>query len=84
MGAMVRPTLVTVARARAALPEPPVRRALREGVGASQGAVGRESGGVTATAVGHWEAGRRTPRGEHLVLYVELLAQFEMALRGEE
>ena len=47
-------------------------RELRREAGLSQGQIARELG-VTGMTVSRWESGQRTPRGELLVAYVELL-----------
>jgi DNA-binding transcriptional regulator YiaG len=65
---------VEEALARAALPEPAVRRAVREGAGVSQRSLARALG-VSAQAVNFWEAGKRTPSARYVARYVSLLAQ---------
>jgi transcriptional regulator with XRE-family HTH domain len=60
------------ARRRAALPEPPLRRLLRERAGLSQAEVA-EALGVSRPAVTRWESGQREPRSAVRVAYVELL-----------
>lgn len=64
--------LLRKARAQRSLPPPAVRRALREANGVSQGDVGGVLG-VHRETVSRWERGERTPRGELLVAYVDLL-----------
>lgn len=71
--------LESAVRARQELPTPPVRRALRKATGASQADVAGVVG-VTPEAVGHWEAGTRTPRGANLHGYVEVLRTFRRAV----
>ncbi len=69
--------------ARKRLPPPPVRKALRLAAGASLEATGEAAGGVTDEAVRLWELGKRTPRGENLRAYVEVLDLFRTALAEE-
>jgi DNA-binding transcriptional regulator YiaG len=64
--------LIARVRARQRLPEPPLRRSVRESAGVSQGDLAKALG-VTRSAVSRWEAGHREPRGEALVHYVDLL-----------
>lgn len=61
-------------RSRAArrLPEPVIRRLLRERAGLTQAAVA-EALGVRRSAVTRWESGARSPRGALLEQYVLLL-----------
>ena len=59
-------------RARSELPEPRVRRALREAAGVSQADVAAAVG-VSRQAVDHWESGTRYPRPKHLAAYLEVL-----------
>lgn len=59
--------------ARRALPSPASRRALREQAGASRESVAAAVG-VTPGAVYFWEKGLRSPKGENLLRYVEVLA----------
>jgi DNA-binding XRE family transcriptional regulator len=59
-------------RARAKLPPPPVRRALREGAGVKQEDVANVIG-VTRETVSRWESGERGVHRRHVVAYVELL-----------
>jgi transcriptional regulator with XRE-family HTH domain len=66
-------------QARSELPTPAVRRALREAVGESLDGVARVVG-VTRQAVAMWESGERTPRGENLESYVEVLRMFRRAM----
>lgn len=70
--------LIERIRARRGLPEPVTRRAIRQRAGVSQGDIARAIG-VTRQAVGRWEDGTATPRGEHLALYLELLRAMEPA-----
>jgi DNA-binding transcriptional regulator YiaG len=65
-------TLQDELRARRELPPPQLRRALRKAAGVSLDALAREVG-VTRQCVGHWEAGRRYPRGAALQRYVAAL-----------
>lgn len=60
------------ARVRRGLPEPALRRMLRERAGLSQEEIARLVG-TTRPAVTRWETGQRTPRGETLERYVDLL-----------
>ncbi|MCU1592172.1 MAG: polymerase subunit sigma-24 [Frankiales bacterium] len=54
------------------LPPPRTRRALRQAAGLSTEQLGHVLG-VTRQTVSNWETGRRTPRGEQLVAYLEAL-----------
>ncbi len=62
--------------ARRALPPPPRRRELRESAGVSLREVA-DVCGVSQTAVSHWEAGTKTPRGQHLTDYADVLRLLE-------
>jgi DNA-binding transcriptional regulator YiaG len=64
--------LLAAGRTRRRLPEPAVRRFLRERAGLSQAAVATYLE-VTRPAVTLWEAGKRTPRGPKLAAYNDLL-----------
>lgn len=59
-------------RKRLELPPPAMRRHLREAAGLSQQDLA-DYLGVTRVSVGRWEAGERTPKGEHLRRYAESL-----------
>lgn len=59
-------------RVRNELPQPDVRRALREAAGLSQQEIA-DAVGVTRAAIGHWETGTRTPRGVLLDRYVDAI-----------
>lgn len=67
--------------ARRRLPAPAMAREIRRAAGVSQGRMGQELG-VTSITVSRWESGLRTPRGEHLVAYVELLDQLAELTRS--
>ena len=54
------------------LPDPKMRRAIREAAGATQLEVAKAVGVCRAT-IAHYERGAKTPRGEHLVRYVDVL-----------
>lgn len=68
----VRKAVRTAVDQRPALPEPHLRRTLRRKSGLSQeelaGAIG-----VSGAALGRWENGTRTPRGENRERYAEAL-----------
>lgn len=64
--------LVARIQARRTLPPPDRRRSIREAVGASQPECARALG-VSRQGFAHWETGRRTPKGEHLDAYADLL-----------
>lgn len=59
--------------ARGLLPKPAARAQIRLGAVATQADIA-EAVGVTATAGSMWESGARTPRGEHLLAYIRILA----------
>lgn len=68
-------------RATRRLPPPAERRRLREQAGLSQADIAGEfPGQVHPETVSRWERGERTPRGELLVKYVELLDDLRNAL----
>ncbi len=64
--------VLALGRIRRRLPEPAVRRLLRERARLSQREVGRALG-VDAPTVSRWESGHRTPSGSLLEGYVALL-----------
>lgn len=64
--------LIATSRLRRSLPDPPMRRYLRERAGLSQAEVAAVVG-VTEGAVSRWESGQRTPRRALNVRYAELL-----------
>jgi DNA-binding transcriptional regulator YiaG len=64
--------LIATSRRRRSLPEPRVRKALRQAAGLTEVEVGRAIG-VTASTVSRWETGRRSPRGTVRDAYTELL-----------
>jgi DNA-binding transcriptional regulator YiaG len=66
--------LLVTARQRRELPDPPLRRFIRERALLTQAEVA-ETLGVTDSAVCRWEAGRRTPRGVMKARYAELLGR---------
>lgn len=64
---------IAQARARRRLPEPTLRRYLRERAGLSLEALGRAVG-VEGSTVSRWERGTRVPRtGPALTKYIEAL-----------
>jgi DNA-binding XRE family transcriptional regulator len=65
-------TLLARARDRRRLPEPAVRRLLREGAHLTQADVAHVLG-VSRVACTRWESGTRTPRGELAERYRALL-----------
>lgn len=65
---------IAAAKIRRRLPPPELRRFLRERAGLPQQAIADEVG-VSRPAVSRWEAGRRTPRGDDLRRYSEILAR---------
>jgi len=73
-----RTALIKRARALASLPPPDQRRAIREAAGASLADVSTPLG-VTPQAVRLWELGQRTPRGNHLLDYLDLLNDLKEA-----
>jgi DNA-binding XRE family transcriptional regulator len=64
--------LLAEARMRRSLPEPPLRRLLRERAGLSQQEVA-DAIGVSRPAVTRWENGLRLPRTVARARYAELL-----------
>lgn len=65
-------------RARAALPEPHQRAALRKATGLTQKELA-DILGVDRSAIANWESGRRNPAGTNLVDYVEALGVLKAA-----
>lgn len=63
----------------ASLPEPAVRRALREAADLTQQELA-DAIGVDRTAIAHWEAGRRNPDGKRLDAYLEALGALREAV----
>ncbi len=72
--------LVSRTRRRARLPEPAVRRLIRERACTTQQEIG-DALGVSRVAVTRWDAGTRTPRGELREAYIELLDRLAGSLR---
>lgn len=68
-------SLVDQVRARRVLR---IAKAIRTAAGVSQGDVARELN-VNRVTVARWEDGKRTPRGELLSAYVDLLNQLSNA-----
>lgn len=64
--------LLAEARIRKSLPEPEIRRLLRERAGLTQDEVARVLG-VNRVAVTRYEGGTRSPRGRLRVEYAQLL-----------
>lgn len=62
------------AKALRSMPDPPVRKAIREAVHVSQSEIARALG-VSPQAVQMWEAGARTPRGDNLFAYVTVIEE---------
>jgi hypothetical protein len=58
------------------LPEPAVRRQLRESAGLSRPQAAELIGGISAEALRLWELGEREPEGENKERYVEMLRQW--------
>lgn len=65
-------SISTEVRAKRRMPSPTMARELRRAAGLSQGRLAKELG-VTRVTVARWELGTRSPRGELLIAYVELL-----------
>lgn len=70
-------------RAGRRLPEPAVRRAIRQAARVSLADVAAVVG-VTRQAVSLWELGQRTPRGPMLNTYVVTLRALQRATMDEE
>ena len=68
--------LLASVQARRELPPPVMRRAIRQAAGASLRAIA-EAVGVTPQAVAFWERDERTPTGDRLLRYVEVLRSLE-------
>jgi transcriptional regulator with XRE-family HTH domain len=75
------PTIFEIAHATRQLPAPALRRHWREQAGASQDQIAEQLC-VTRTSVSRWEKGTRSPRGEHLVAYANLLGQLREIANG--
>jgi transcriptional regulator with XRE-family HTH domain len=74
-------TLLAKSRTRLRLPEPAIRRLLRERARLSQADVAAVVG-VDRASVARWELGSREPRGDLLDAYVEILDR--LATAGSE
>jgi DNA-binding transcriptional regulator YiaG len=61
-----------LSRTRRSLPDPPVRRYLRQHARLTQAEIATAVKRDRAT-VSRWESGARTPRGDDLLAYAELL-----------
>lgn len=72
--------LLARSRRRRMLPPPEIRRMLREKAGITQEEIAGALG-VSRPAISRWESGARTPRGERLLDYIELLDQLMKATR---
>lgn len=59
-------------RRQAYLPPPTIRREIRARAGVTQGQLAQALG-VSPPALSRWEAGTRTPRGEHRIEYAQAL-----------
>lgn len=78
MWGMDRDELLARVRALRRLPPPETRRTIRVAAGVSQAAVA-DALGVSQASVGYWEAGSRTPRGDHAAAYLLLLDELSRA-----
>ena len=74
--------LLAQASIRRSLPEPPLRRVLRQRAGLSQQEIA-DSLGVNRVSVTRYENGQRTPRGQLGVDYAQLLDRLAEHARGE-
>lgn len=72
--------LVERARARAELPPPTIRRAVRRAAGVSQTEGGTVCG-VTRQTFALWERGVSDPRGAHLEAYADFLRRLQEVVR---
>jgi len=72
-------SLLSQVQARKSLPSVPVRKAIRVAAGASVAAVAAACGVYEMTVI-RWETGERTPRGENLERYVEVLRLLQDAV----
>jgi len=71
-------SLVDTSRARRRLPEPAMRRLLRERARLTQDEIARVAG-VDRATISRWETGSREPRGELLTRYLEILDRLTAA-----
>jgi DNA-binding transcriptional regulator YiaG len=70
--------LLATSRTRRRLPEPAVRRLLRERAQLTQGEIAAVAG-VDRASVSRWESGAREPRGETLATYISILDRLAAA-----
>lgn len=70
--------LLAVSQTRRRLPEPAMRRLLRQRARLSQAEVAAAAGVARAT-VSRWESGAREPSGERLAAYVAILDRLAAA-----
>lgn len=68
--------LLATVQARRDLPPPVMRRAIRQAAGASLRAMA-DAVGVTPQAIAFWEKDERTPTGDRLLRYLEVLRSLE-------
>lgn len=74
-------SLIAVVRNRLGLPDLERRLSIRESAGVSATEMARVIG-CTRQAVRNWETGRRTPRGDHLTAYADLLNSLQTELEA--
>jgi transcriptional regulator with XRE-family HTH domain len=76
--------LLQVARRRRGLPDPELRRVIRERAGVSQAQIPAVLG-VERAAISRWESGERSPRVPHRDAYAEVLERLatEVLLRPQ-
>lgn len=67
---------------RARLPEPSLRRLIRERAGLTQEELA-EALGVTRAALSRWESGRRNPRAANAIAYVDALDRLLTLSEGQ-
>lgn len=74
------PSLAGYLEAKRDLPPPKIRRAIRQGAGASLDMVAADfDPPISRHALRHWENGTRNPTPEHLVQYVSILRRLRDA-----
>ena len=73
--------LIAASNDRLRLPDPAIRRLLRERARVSQSEIAAVAN-VDRASVSRWESGAREPRGENLENYLEILDRLARVARG--